>query len=891
MTAGITRLISGAGALGANEASRHPQISADGRFVAFESRASNLVAADTNRVSDIFRYDAQLQSLQRVSAAVIYAELPAVNDSAAHSPSMSADGRMIAFVKESTNSTSASRLREFNGEIFSWDSLTEVTHWVSAGVSSATTNVQGCDCFSPVVSGNGEYIVFSSPYGASAVALYRQRSIPQPGFPAELIAVDAVKNNSVTVSGDGRFVAYSALDGIRVWDGQNSSNRLVLSHLGGPESRICSAPAVAADGSRVAFLVASNGFTSVYLHDYSTGTATLAAMKPDGTQIPVADSSAPLLSEDGNILAFNSEESSIVDGDTNQASDTFIVNLNTSALHLASARAIELPSATTAVSSQVTRNSISANGRYAAIMTRDLGVSDTNRFPDLYVRDLQRGELTFLGHSNYSPLFPTFSADGRYVAYLSVDYQRDPIWAGTVGSTAAVYRVDLLTKEQRLIQADVMWDKWKSEIAISPDGHRVAFSSRNRVVQFLGAGGEPNVYVVDIRSDTTNVVSVRQFPPWGAGQSQEWGISGEEPKFSPDGRWILFRDNRGQVWARDLDQKATILVGKARLQYSSTVPTYAFSGNSSYVGFLEYHDDSAINRIKLFNLSDKTSSTIREVPYNAGNNAGNLSLSGDARWICYEVGFSIYVYDRVLQTNELINTRFGFADTATGKSRNSKISHDGRYVVFDSDAANLVPGDTNGYRDILIRDRWRNVTMLASVNRSGTGSGNGASLLPVLAADGRTLLFQSFASDLIEGDYNETADVFVLRLGSTDTDGDGMDDDWEVAYFGNLARDGAGDFDGDGALDKAEHQLGTDPTNVGSVFQVLKLSRENGQGTKLLWSATPGRSYRVQFKGNLEVAGWSDASEPVTAAGTTAAWIEDPNLAATHRYYRVQLVD
>jgi len=85
---------------------------------------------------------------------------------------------------------------------------------------------------------------------------------------------------------------------------------------------------------------------------------------------------------------------------------------------------------------------------------------------------------------------------------------------------------------------------------------------------------------------------------------------------------------------------------------------------------------------------------------------------------------------------------------------------------------------------------------------------------PVLGGDGRTVLFQSFASDLVAQDFNNNRDIFVLRLGSGDSDGDGLDDDWELAYFGTLARDGTGDFDGGGQTDLAEYRAGTNPATT-----------------------------------------------------------------------------
>jgi hypothetical protein len=185
----------------------------------------------------------------------------------------------------------------------------------------------------------------------------------------------------------------------------------------------------------------------------------------------------------------------------------------------------------------------------------------------------------------------------------------------------------------------------------------------------------------------------------------------------------------------------------------------------------------------------------------------------------------------------------------------------------------------------------RGVTILLSANRDGTSSGNGSSTVPVLSADGRTVLFQSFADDLAPGDYNFSRDIFIAQIGGPDSDGDGMDDDWEMAYFSTLSRDGVGDFDGDGASDLAEFKAGTDPTNLGSILRVITITSLGGGRTRLVWSSSPGRTYRVQFKGNFEGATWSELPGAVTAVGTTASVTDESADAAPHRFYRVILTE
>ena len=160
----------------------------------------------------------------------------------------------------------------------------------------------------------------------------------------------------------------------------------------------------------------------------------------------------------------------------------------------------------------------------------------------------------------------------------------------------------------------------------------------------------------------------------------------------------------------------------------------------------------------------------------------------------------------------------------------------------------------------------------------------------MLAPDGRTVFFQSFASDLMAGDYNNERDIFVLRLSMKDSDNDGMDDDWEVAYFGNLSRDGTGDFDGDGMTDLAEFVAGTDPTNQGSVLKVMTLNPLNLPGTRVLWSAEPGKRYQVQFKNSISDPGWIDLASPVVASITTGSVVDSSNGLSAQRFYRVVLM-
>jgi hypothetical protein len=119
----------------------------------------------------------------------------------------------------------------------------------------------------------------------------------------------------------------------------------------------------------------------------------------------------------------------------------------------------------------------------------------------------------------------------------------------------------------------------------------------------------------------------------------------------------------------------------------------------------------------------------------------------------------ILVRDRLTGTTELVSAATG-GGPADGKSQLPSLSADGRFVVFYSLATNLVAGDTNAHADVFVRDRLLAVTDRVSVASSGAQS-IGTSEFPSINADGQFVAFQSWSSDLVPGDTNERPDVFV----------------------------------------------------------------------------------------------------------------------------------
>lgn len=144
------------------------------------------------------------------------------------------------------------------------------------------------------------------------------------------------------------------------------------------------------------------------------------------------------------------------------------------------------------------------------------------------------------------------------------------------------------------------------------------------------------------------------------------------------------------------------------------------------------------------------------------------------------------------QTTVALSTRPDGA-TGDGASVLVAISGDGRWAVFQSAASDLVEGDVNDREDVFRRDLWTGEIVLVSVAASG-GASNGDSRQPHVSADGRWVVFQSFASNLVEGDMNGTSDVFIRDVVLGTTARVSVADDGGEAAFGSrypfVSRDG-----------------------------------------------------------------------------------------------------
>jgi len=412
----VSRAAGAAGAKG-NDQSSTPAISADGRFVAFESQASNLHPDDPDG-GDVFVRDLEADTTTLVSRATGVAG--ADGDSESWSPAISADGRFVAF------SSAASNLHPDDGDgtydVFVRDLQANTTTLVSraAGVSGAKGD--GNSSYA-AISADGRFVAFSSK--ASNLG-------PDDADATTDVFVRDLEANTTTL--------VSRATGIAGEKGNGYSYE----------------PAISADGSVVAFnSQATNVHTDdsddhpdVFVRDLAANTTALAS-RSTGAAGAKADGGSlrPEISDDGRVVAFMSQSSNLDPGDDGRVDqDVFVRDLDAHTTTLVSRANGTAGASANAYSSEPV---LSADGRLVAFQSEgsNLHPDDGDGSYDVFVRDVDAHTTTLVSRNaagakgNGYSYYPAMSPDGRYVTFASAGTN---LHADDPDATPDVFRRDML---------------------------------------------------------------------------------------------------------------------------------------------------------------------------------------------------------------------------------------------------------------------------------------------------------------------------------------------------------------------------------------------------------------------------------------------------------------
>ncbi len=398
----------------------------------------------------------------------------------------------------------------------------------------------------------------------------------------------------------------------------------------------------------------------------------------DDEQQATGGSFAPVVSADGSVIAFRSSAANLVAGDTNDLPDVFVRDLAAGTTVLASLRPDGQPAGDFSK-----RPSISDDGRLVAFEAKHPNSSVLVTA----LRDRALGTTEYLvpNTSSGNPSAPLIarlqgavSADGSSIAFVTRDSLQNAfpasirpinddsnltfdvfVYDHATQPTPAIERVSRSTPSQEL-------DADSRSPSISGDGSMVAFESFSELVPG-DDNNAPDVVARDRLTNTLELISIALDATSGNGPSFAPSISGE-------GRFIAFRSAASDLVAGDTNSR---------------------------------HD--------------------------------------------------VFVRDRTAGTTVRVSVATG-GDQADGHSMDPSISSDGRFVAFRSTATNLVAGDTNGRSDIFVHDRVTSET--ARVGEPSGGQSNGTSAAPSLSGNGAWIVFESDATNLVAGDTNDSRDIF-----------------------------------------------------------------------------------------------------------------------------------
>ncbi len=848
----------------ANGISRSAEMTPDGRYVAFVSSANDLVPEDTNGIADVFVRD--LQAGTTVLASV---GAQSITGGSSELPAITPSGRYVAFFSTATNLVPGVNLPPTLslGEIYVRDVLAGTTAWASTNshaAMKATVNYSNAISCNHEISDDGQFVAFEAcPFSFDKTRSWKRGLLLRHNIATGV--TDLVNTNvsgiaagseltahSLSLTPDGRFIAFIAnfyntngtTTAVAVWDGQ--SNTTVVASLDLTQAvrtnTFCDSPALTPDGRFVAFLSNASNLTAnastgihLYLRDLQSATTTLLDADTNGDTAPLNLKTLPQLSDDGNAVAFEAYDENLVPGDNNKAYDVFVRNVAAAATELISVGIPNLPSLAPNGSSLIASACLSTDGRFLAFTSEadNLGFYDTNGFRDVYVHDFQSGSH-FLASANTNGVAGNglstdgvISGDGRFVAFTS---SATDLIANDNANISDVFLRDLQSGTTTLVSMNAAGtgpgNNASYSPAVSDDGRYVLFVSRaGDLVAGVGGNVNGNLFWRDMLAGTNRVLTT--VPP---------AYTFLSAGMTPDGKRVVYgyvynTTAYAYVWDADVNQNI----------YTNSAPASAVYGTAiSPDGHrVVIHRQ---NEVAIIDLD-----TSAEFLISNSTNHARSQFSADSRYVACAAGTNlICVYDFLTASNLVVTAG------ANGAADSPTISPDGRFVAYHSAASNLVTGDSNGVPDIFVFDQLTGTTSLVTLSPIGGRPANGRSFGPVFSADGQTLFWQSWATDLAGQTFNQCANIFALTAFGTNS-------------------------------------LGASTAPNISAFELTSLSGfgSSASAAAIAWSAVPGSNYLVQFRDSLgPESPWQNLPGTPTLIGAEG-FMFDPSLNATQRYYRV----
>jgi Tol biopolymer transport system component len=818
----------------------------DARVVAFSSSATNLVANDTNGIRDVFVRDLQ-------AGITTLASRGATNSGTrSDSPQLTPDGRYVAFL------SSAAGLVPTNlslaNAVYVHDLTSSTITLVNSNIYKRWSTPPNACNFS--ISDDAQFVAFEYRDSTSTNGLILRCDLLTQA--TNTIYTNAIASysglnyfKSLDTTPDGRVVVFvgrttnsTSSSGVFAWDELSGTTTLISTNLSGetPTNSVCEWPRIDPSGRWVVFLsTATNLTTNVvagefhcYVHDLQTGETILVDAGTNGVGTAKEFLSTPQMSADGRWVVFDCSDADLAPGDHNHAYDVFVRDLTTNTCELISVRHPAQPSQTPTGANLSTGFDVSADGRFVAFSATGeelLPSGYTNLYRGVFVRDLLYGTNVLVSANTNgfcganAPAFePSLSGDGRFVAFTS---SASDLVTNDANHVQDVFVKDLQAGDVKRIAASTSGNSPASySPKISSDGRYLLFRSTN------GPTASEQLYFRDLQASTN-----RSFT------SYNYGVTAAA--MTPDARFVTYVQTTSSLYSYNLfvwdSQTGTTVYTN---NTTTKVTHLAISADGSLIAFVTNAALRVIDR-----AANLTWSAATNFFYGLAGAQVRLQFTSNARFLVYACTgpqvaadtnalADVYLHDLSTRSNRLISRSCNWPGAARGKSDSPTISPDGRFITYRSTAADIVPGDTNEQADVFLYDLQTDTTTRI-VGDFGTSL---PSFAPIFSADSQTLVFGSWAADLAPNDFNDSADLFSLKL-----------------YTSNAA--------------------------PAFACQVI-FAPSPSQNLVLAWPAVAGKNYRVEFKDELTDPVWQNLNTTVTIVGDQA-YAADYAATPTRRFYRI----
>ena len=325
---------------------------------------------------------------------------------------------------------------------------------------------------------------------------------------------------------------------------------------------------------------------------------------------------------------------------------------------------------------------------------------------------------------------PAISADGGTIVFVSSATNLD---AAAVGVAGDLYMRETATGVTTRITGG--WDDsalngWVGEPQISADGSTIVYASLASNIVPDDTNGTADVFEYDVDTGVTIKVSRSAIGANANGPSSH-------PAVSADGSLIVYESTATDIVADDTNTASDVFA------YDTITGTTDRASLTESGGQADAASDHP-------GLAPDGSTVVFE------SQATNLTE------IATQAGYDIYVRDLATGAVALVSVATD-GTPGDGPSRNPRISADGLTVVYESEASNLVAGDTNSTADVFAHETSSGATTRVSVADDGTET-DAASRYPAVASDGTRVVYESDATSLATNDDNAHTDVFLTQI-------------------------------------------------------------------------------------------------------------------------------